>query len=369
MDIKSTPNKLSIQLKHLRVYFVMVLFCLTSQSGFTQVTTYGFSETISSYTPLSTFSTAYAAPWDDHISGSAFLAPLGFTFVFDGINQTQCYISPNGFLSFGVQPASNTYLPLSVASTFTNGGTIVALGMDLISGTPTDNIVYSTIGAAPNRTFVVQWTNARRKVTTGNFNFQIRLRETSNVITISYGLCAPDDPTVYNSQVGIRGATNDYLQGNINNRLQNGVNTNFSWSGRTITGTANSSTVRTSVTEYPNNGLTYAYTPAANCTTPTSSPTSLSIGASSVSTTSFVGNSFIPASPASTNYLVVRSTVNTTPTNLDIPNRFYWAVNDLISSIYTVISISNATSFIQTGLTPNTMYYYLRPEYIYFLFV
>ena len=354
----SPPHNGLFLKKHYFVFFTNIVFFLICQLGFAQVNTYGFSETISSYSALSTSNTAYTAPWDNHVTGSAFMAPIGFTFNYDGINQTQCYISPNGYISFGVQPASTNYLPLSVATPFTGGGTISALGMDLISGTPTDNIVYNTIGTSPNRIFVVQWTNARRKVATGNFNFQIRLVETTNVIEISYGLCAPDDPTVYNTQVGIRGVTNDFLQGDINNRLQNGANTNLTWSGNTTSGIANSSTVRSSLTEYPNNGLRYTFTPSSPCGTPTASPTSLLIGSSSVSLTSFVGNSFTAAAPAPTNYLVVRSTVNTTPTNINIPNRVYWAVNDIISGIYTVISTSNATSFTQTGLTSNTTYYY-----------
>jgi hypothetical protein len=344
--------------KHLLVFLGTVFFALFSQAGFAQVNTYGFSESIATYTSLTTPSTAYTAPWDDHVSGSAFLATLGFNFSYDGVNQTQCYISPNGFISFGVQPTSAGYLPLSVASTFTNGGTISALGIDLISGVATDNIVYSTIGSAPNRVFVVEWINARRKVATGNFNFQIRLNETTNSLEIAYGACSTPDPTVYNVQVGIRGATNDFLQGDVNNRLQNGANTNFPWSVRTINGTANSSTVRTSINEYPNNGLLYTYTPPASCTIPTASPTTFLLGSTSVDDTSFVGNSFIAASPAPTNYLILRSTVNTTPTNINVPNRVYWAVNDVISGIYTVLSTSNATSFTQIGLTPNTMYYY-----------
>ena len=356
MNNKITPNTTSIHKRHFLVFLSTVLFTLINQFSFAQVATYGFSETVSSYSALASSSTAYTAPWDDHTSGSAFLAPIGFTFAYDGVNQTQCYISPNGFLSFGVQPTSTTYFPLNVATSFTNGGTISALGMDLISGTPVDNIVYSTIGTSPNRTFVVQWTNARRKVTTGNFNFQIRLQETTNVIEISYGLCAPDDVTVYNAQVGIRGVTNNFLQGDINNRLQNVVNT--AWSGKTIYGIANSSTVRTSVTEYPNNGLKYTYTPSTACITPTGIPSALSVGTTSVTPTSFVGNSFTAAIPAPTNYLIIRSTVNTAPTNIVIPNRVYWAVNDIISATYTVVSVSNATTFTQTSLTPNTVYYY-----------
>ncbi|MGL2963725.1 T9SS sorting signal type C domain-containing protein [Flavobacterium sp. RSB2_4_14] len=345
------------------VFFAVFILMLVTQFASSQVATYGFSESVTSYSPLSTPTpiVAYSAPWDDHVSGSAVLAPIGFTFRYDGVNQTDCYINPNGFISFGaVQPSPTTYLPLSTSTLFTSGGTVSALGMDLISNSTssTDNIVYSTIGTAPNRIFVVQWSNARRKPMTGNFNFQIRLLETSNVIELSYGLCAPSNPSVFNAQVGIRGVSNDFLQGNINNRFQSGTNTNSTWFGRTVLGTANSNTVRTSITEYPNNGLKYSYTPSTNCLSPTGIPSNLLVGNSNVNSTSFVGNSFTPATTAPTNYLILRSTTNTPPTGLIIPNRTYWAVNDIISGVYTVISTSNATSFLQTSLSPNTTYYY-----------
>jgi hypothetical protein len=334
---------------------VIVMFCFY-QTTKAQVATYSFSESNAVYTALASPSVAYTAPWDDHTPGSAFQASLGFDFVYDGITQTQCFISPNGYISFGVQPTANNYLPLSVATVFTNGGTISALGLDLIA--TTDDITYQTIGSAPNRTFVVQWSNVRRKSKTGNFNFQIRLNETSNTIEFSYGSCAPDDVTALNAQVGIRGASNNFIQRDVLNRLQSGVNTNAAWLGKTTNGTANSSTVRTSVTEYPNNGLKYTYTPSLPCTSPTAGPSSLVIGNTNVTSSSFVGNSFTAASPVPTNYLILRSLSNTPPTVTDLPNRTYWAVSNVISGIYTVLSVTNVTAFTQTGLTPNTTYYY-----------
>jgi hypothetical protein len=358
MNNTNTQKKNMVQKKHFLIFIITSFLTFFNQFCYAQVSTYAFNESISSYTPLITPTTAYSAPWDDHVSGSAFLAPIGFNFTYDGVIHTQCFISPNGFISFGIQPAPTNYLPLSTATSFSNGGTISALGIDLISGTPTDNIVFQTIGTAPNRTFVVQWTNARRKVALGNFNFQIRLNETTNRIQIVYGACSTSDPSVYNIQLGLRGVTNNFLQGEVSNRWQTGVNTNFQWFGRTISGTSNSNTVRTSATEFPNNGLLYTYTPSLPCATPTASPTGLTIGSTSVDLTSFIGNSFTAAVPAPTNYLVLRSTINVAPTNIDVPDRVYWAVNDVISGDYTVISTSNATNFTQTGLTPNTRYYY-----------
>ncbi|MFN3753736.1 fibronectin type III domain-containing protein [Flavobacterium sp.] len=359
----ANPNKernFSVK-KLLPVFFTALFFVFSIQRVFAQVSTYSFSEVSSTYTPLTTPSIAYTAPWDDHTAGAAFQAAIGFTFNYNGNPQTECFISPNGYISFGVQPLSTSYLPLSVATVFTDGGTISALGMDLIS--TTDNITYKTIGSSPNRIFVVQWTNVRRKSLAGNFNFQIRLLETSNVIELSYGVCAPNDTTVLNAQAGIRGVTNNFLQGDVQNRLQTGVNTNVPWLGKTTNGIASSSTVRTSLTEYPNNGLKYVYTPSLPCTTPTGAPSGFVVGNTGVNATSFTGNSFTAASPAPTNYLVVRSTTNVPPTATDIPNRTYWAVGNVISATYTVVSVSNATSFTQTGLASNTTYYYWAIPY------
>ncbi|MCF6130237.1 fibronectin type III domain-containing protein [Flavobacterium sp. AS60] len=338
-------------------FFISFIVMLLCHFGFAQVNTYGFTESNSTYTALTTPTTAIAAPWDDNVTAAV---NLGFTFTFNGVNQTQCYISSNGFISFGIAPTATNYIPLSDATAYTNGGSISALGMNLTSSTSsaTEDIVYKTIGSSPNRIFVVQWTNARRKFMTGNFNFQIRLVETTNVVELSYGACAPDDTTVLNTQVGIRGVTNDFFQGDVKNRLQTGANVNSAWFGKTVEGTANSNTVRTSVTEYPNNGLKFSFTPSATCLTPSAAPSNLIIGGTSVSTTSFVGNSFTAASPAPTNYLILSSVVATPPTSLNIPNRVYRAVGEIISGTYTVIGNTNATTFTQTSLTPNTNYYY-----------
>jgi hypothetical protein len=335
-------------------FFIFILaFC--SQIGVAQVNTYGFSEAISSYVPLSTSTVAYTAPWDDHVAGSAVQAPIGFNFVYDGVSHNQCFISPNGFLTFASQPTSANYFPLSTATPYTGGGSISALGVDLIG---TSTIVYNTIGFAPNRTFVVQWSNAVRKSTTGNFNFQIRLNETTNTVQFSYGSCTPTGASAINVQVGLRGVTNDFLQADVKNRLQTGPNVNFSWASRTIEGNSNSSTARTSVTEFPNNGLLYTFTPPLACTTPAASPSGLLIGGTNVTATSFVGNSFTAAFPAPTNYLILRSTVNTPPTAIQIPNRTYWNNGNVIAGTYTVVSNTAATTFIQTGLAPNTTYFY-----------
>lgn len=341
-------------------FICIVLFLLFGMISKTnaQVNAYTFSQVMSTYVPLTGIpSVAYAAPWDDHTAGAAFQATLPFSFVYDGISYTTCYIDPNGFITFGAtQPVATLYNPISNGLNYT--GSISALGTNLISnGFP---IQYDVVGTAPNRTFVVQWTGVNRKsggvAVAGDFNFQIRLNETLNTIDLSYGLCQPTGTTI-TVEVGLRGPNSNAAQGNINNRS---LAASLTWFNFTNTLLTASGTLPTSSSAYPNDGLNFKYTPAAACTTPTAQPTNLVVGGTVSPTpdTVFSTNSFTAAVPAPTNYLVLRSTVNTPPTAANVINRTYYPVNTVISGTYTSVSISSATTFLQTGLTPATTYYY-----------
>ncbi|WP_458294223.1 GEVED domain-containing protein [Flavobacterium poyangense] len=161
----------------------------------------------------------------------------------------------NGFITFGNTFSSSTeYSPISSGTGYS--GAISALGWDLGSnGSP---ISYNTIGTAPNRTFIVQWDKVRRYNSgwqDGDFTFQIRLNESTNVIQIVYGACATTSNTNSNVQVGLRGSSSsDY-----NNRT-----TTNNWSATTA-GNANNNTCRTNNTTVPSNGQTYTWTPSV-CT-------------------------------------------------------------------------------------------------------
>lgn len=335
-------------------FCMLIITCvLFSSSLYGQVSGYVFTQQITGYSPLSAGATvAYPAPWDNQTNP---VVPLGFSFIFDGVPYTDCRINANGFITFGATAAAgNVAIPLSVGTAF--GGAVSAFGIDLISGA-TDPIVYETTGAAPNRVFRVQWTNAQRVGDgTGSFNFQILLYETTNVIELSYGLCNTTNTTVRNIQVGLRGPNNNFIQGNVTNRLQS---TNVEWFNNTAPGTANNSTVRSSNTAYPDLGLLYRFVPPPPCTTPPAQPSGLVIGSTAITSTSFAGNSFTAATPAPTNYLVLRSTVNTPPTAADLPNRtFPGNINSIVATNYTVVSNTSATTFTQTALLPETTYYY-----------
>jgi len=345
------------------VLAVLMLVLLGINKTQAQVNAYTLTQSVSGYVPLSGATTnAFVAPWDNQASVQV---PLGFTFAYDSNNFTQCYISPNGFITFGTaSPTATNYIPLSDNTAYngaTSGGVVCALGTDLISSATTPaNIVYATEGTAPNRTFVVQWTNANRKTAVGDFDFQIRLSETSNEILLSYGNCDTSlSALTVNVQVGLRGQNNDISQGNVFNRFQ-GSSQLWDVTGATINGTVNSHTLITNSSAYPPFGFQYLYVPGPPCVTPPSQPTNLVIGGTSITSNSFVGNTFTAATPAPSKYLIVRSTVNTPPTAATFINRNIYSVgfNYGTAPVYRVVANSNLLTFNQTGLTSGTTYYY-----------
>ena len=342
---------------HCRWFLLSLMFALISTKGFSQVSSYTFSESLTAYTPLSGGTSAYTAPWDDHTAGSAVQVTLPFSFTFDYNSYTQFFISPNGFITFGAtQPNSGNYQPIANATA--HSGVISAFGVDLVSNG--SDITYGIVGSAPNRTMVIQWTNAVRKASGGDFNFQIRLNETSNTVDLAYGLCTPLGTTNVPVQVGLRGPSNVFAQGDVQCRLQGSSTT---WLGNTINGSANTNSVRTvntsaTIQAYPDLGLLYTYTPSPVCITPPAQPSGLVIGATSITATTFVGNSFTAASPAPTNYLVIRSNVNTPPTAAQIVNGAYYANGSIVATIYRVVSNNTTTTFTVTGLLADTTYYF-----------
>jgi hypothetical protein len=227
---------------------VTLVMSIGSVNG--QVSSYTFAQASGTYTALSSSTIIHASGWDDAVTSIT----IPFTFTFNGVAYTSCNVSSNGFITFGTTaPATNFYTPISGATGY--AGAISALGRDL--GSNSSTVVYGTEGAAPNRTFIIQWNNTRRyngtTIRNGNFNFQIRLNETTNVIQIVYGTCATTYTTDLTVQVGLRGASN----ADFNNRA-----TTNNWPGSTAGG-ANTATCNTGTGagELPTNGLTYTWTP------------------------------------------------------------------------------------------------------------
>ncbi len=124
--------------------------------------------------------------------------PIGFTFNYYGTNFTTVFISAKVFLSFGTGSSDFGSDPMPSTNTPNN---IIAFNWNDIdpSATAGDTIRFQTAGAAPNRTFTVEFLG------TGHFSagafpirVQVQLRETTNEILMQI-----DDATADGSSTSI----------------------------------------------------------------------------------------------------------------------------------------------------------------------
>lgn len=207
--------------------------------------------------------------------------PIGFNFSFNGQVFDRLAVNNNGWISLGqssLTPSSvntgsfGSYTAISTSATVTPAtlrNRIAALSDDL-KGQTGSELRIETIGTTPNRVCVIQWKNYRKyssSASTGdNFNFQIRLKETSNVVEVVYGTFT-NNSTTSEAEVGLGGATaSDY----------NSRTTSTSWTSTTAS-TVNSDVCDISSTIKPASGLTFTWTPPAICTgTPTAGTASAS---------------------------------------------------------------------------------------------
>lgn len=245
-----------------------------------QVSAYAFSQSASTYSAVtggSVIVVATANTAAGSMDDAVYNLPAGsfpFTFTFNGVGYTGCNISSNGFITFGATaPTSTNYTPISGTALF--AGSISAWGGDINSmfsiGTSsvTGEIRYEVVGSSPNREVVIQYSNWRPSYSTGTtnvyaLNYQIRLQETTNIVSIVYGSNAyvvGSTNITSTRQIGLRGAANaDY-----NNRL-NAAGLSFTAS---TAGSANSSAQTFSTTGttpgMPIDGLTYIWTPPTPC--------------------------------------------------------------------------------------------------------
>lgn len=265
--------------------------------------------------------------------------PIGFDFIFNGQSYDRFSVMANGWISLGksnltpsvdLSSSSHTF-PLASNTALNENllARIAGFGFNIAAQTGA-TLRFETIGVAPNRTLVIQWKNYRRVNTTGdNFNFQIRLNETSNVVDIVYGINTITQSANSNIQVGLRAAP---LTSIINYLTRKSAN---SWTNTTpgFVGTTGTEYINLNDLNLPPNGLTYHFTPPT-C----SAPAGFQVANI---TNSGVTLNWEAISPTPTNYEYSLSTTNATPTN----------------SGATTTSVINVIN----NLTSNTIYYvYLR---------
>jgi hypothetical protein len=210
--------------------FFLALFCMGAIAANAQVSSYAATSTTiaQTYTAITTgggatgvFGTNVNATLDNAVSAAI---PLGFNFNFNGKVYTTCYVSFNGFITFGSAPSGTDFTPLSSATA--HEGVISAYGIDL-KGVNVD-VLRQTQGTFPNRTFTIQWTAYRVVSLTPPINMQIILHESDvtnvvdpGVVDIKYNSMAPNvaNTGLRQGQVGLRGENNT----DFNNFYHNGA--------------------------------------------------------------------------------------------------------------------------------------------------
>ena len=346
--IQHNMKKILQPLKVLLVVFSIFL----GTTAFGQVSNYTFSQSTGTYTPI-TGGTVVRSGSALDTGGALVTLPTAFTF--NGASVTQVYVKDDGYLALGVTSFSST---APITSTVTATGIIAALACDLMDA--------NAAGAVPEirweqvgNEIIFQWNDIARYIGSTSveiFDFQIRLNTSTGQINIIYSnFGTTNTTTTYTPQVGLRGASNsDYNARRLTTTVPDATP---SWDD-TVAATSNAHTVRftaTSPAAFPATGLTYSWSPLllSPCATPSAAPTALVFG---TTTTTTIAGSFTAASPAPSKYLVVRSTSATAPTPSN--GTVYTVGATTFGAGTNVRSVSNATTFSDTGLTAGTQYYY-----------
>lgn len=267
-----------------KITFSAVLFLFMQYSSGQSLSQYAFSQNSGVYTPIVGGTVVGNTITDDErfvdpavpLGGAANAGvglSIGFNFVFNGFTYDRFAINANGWISLGsssLTPAvdmtsTSVYTPLSsLNATIPNVkvARIAAFARDLQAQAGSE-IRYEVLGAAPNRTLVIQWKNYTKYLAVGDsMNFQIRLVETANAVQILYGTMI-NNATSSLIDCGLRAAPNTPVT-NFANRT-----TTTSWVTSTAGTTANEAMLITQAI-FPPSGLTYIWSPPANCSgTPT----------------------------------------------------------------------------------------------------
>ncbi len=226
-----------------------------------------FGTTTSNGTSLISSSTAYAG------SISAMDRDLWGVFITSGVTTSGSNVITNvaSFKGIAVGKALNNVNGIPSGATITAfdeaAGTITMSANATSSSSAavvrygSGKILTSVEGTSPNRVFVIEWIgyNDYSTVATGSnhLNFQVRLSETSNLVSIVYGPSYNIYTTARTNQVGLRGASN----ADFNSR--SGAD-GISWAN-TSAATVNSATVSRSNSNFPAPGLSFTWTPPVAC--------------------------------------------------------------------------------------------------------
>ena len=163
--------------------------------------------------------------------------PIGFNFVYQINSYNQAWICTNGFIVLG--PSGTTSHTNDLSTTDPAALRLFTPFWDDLNTNNGGNIQYITQGQAPNRKFIVQFTNVAYTSGTGNVTFQIIFYETSYSVEVIYG------PAVNNPSA----------TGSVGDNISPGGTGNFV----SITPGSNGCSNTTYSTTVSNNSVPYAF--------------------------------------------------------------------------------------------------------------
>jgi hypothetical protein len=274
----------------------------------------------------------------------SYQVPIGFDFWYLGVRYNQISTSLNGVVDFststsqGNTPSGSAPYSSHWSNQFsTANGTMLALAPlygDLWTGNGGTNpiatsIFYNVSGTSPNQVLTVEWLNfdhwnSPTNSPNANYNFQVKIYETTGVIEFVYGTMNAVAGGSYPLQ---------YACGINNTWTTGGSNATRLLTQQTANSTTFSSTAKNNLTTVPTSNSKLTFTPPTPNGTPPANLSFSGVSASgmNVSWTNWCANEV--------GYAVYNSTDGT---NFN----------------YVAQTAANATNYAATGLLPSTLYYW-----------
>jgi hypothetical protein len=171
----STIEKSKFTSQIIKTYLSILITISIINQTTAAVNNYTFASTSSNYTAIFG-TTLFSGAWDDLNST---LLSIPFAFTYNGSSYTTLGVNSNGFITM---EAITTTVYCGLQTSAPNS--IAGYGTNLV-GNPSSSVQYASRGVSPNRQFVIQWTDCKHYLATGDsYTFQIILNETSNTVQI-----------------------------------------------------------------------------------------------------------------------------------------------------------------------------------------
>jgi len=219
------------------------------------LTEYEFSDGSVSYNEISSSGEVLYNGSQNNDDGYWENTDIGFDFSLCGQNFSEMTVYVNGYITLGdgynLQYDGPIYNEVNKC--------ISPLGQDLYARQTNSEIRVLTTGSSPNRVCTIQYKNLKQydKLNTTNYNFQIKLYETSNTIEFVYGSFTYTAAGYEIYDVGFTGDISSASSDYYNRLVDSGLNT---WA-TSETGTSIEDYCEIATGFIPSSGLYYRWTP------------------------------------------------------------------------------------------------------------